>query len=82
MAELVNRQTTEKSTKHEDMLAEAIKRTKDELYRVAPVIAILDGVETLSEERENEVIEAMVKQNYHAIKKARTNTKWNRDFEV
>ena len=81
MAEIKNR-TEEKSTKHEDMLADAIQRTKDDLWRVAPVVALLDGVEKLSDEREQEVINAMVKHNYNAIKNSRTSNKFNREFEV
>ena len=82
MAEIKNNKRDELSTKHEDLLDEAIKRTKDDLWRVAPVVALLDGVEKLSEEREQEVINAMVKHNYHAMKHSRTNNKFNRDFEV
>ena len=82
MAEISDKNDRSKSTKHEDMLADAIERAKADLWIVAPVVAILDGVEKLSDERENEVIEAMVKQKYNAIKNARTSTKWNRDFEV
>lgn len=82
MAEISDRNDRSKSTKHEDMLADAIERAKADLWIVAPVVAILDGVDKLSDERENEVIEAMVKQKYNAIKNARTSTKWNRDFEV
>ena len=82
MAEISDKNDRSKSTKHEDMLADAIERAKADLWIVAPVVAILDGVEKLSDERENEVIEAMVKQKYTAIKNARTSTKWNRDFEV
>lgn len=82
MAEITDKNDRSKSTKHEDMLADAIERAKADLWIVAPVVAILDGVDKLSDERENEVIEAMVKQKYNAIKNARTSTKWNRDFEV
>lgn len=82
MAEISDKNDRSKSTKHEDMLADAIERAKADLWIVAPVVALLDGVEKLSDERENEVIEAMVKQKYNAIKNARTSTKWNRDFEV
>lgn len=82
MAEISDKNDRSKSTKHEDMLADAIERAKADLWIVAPVVAILDGVDKLSDERENEVIEAMVKQKYNAIKNARTSTKWNRDFEV
>lgn len=82
MAEILDKNDRSKSTKHEDMLADAIERAKADLWIVAPVVALLDGVDKLSDERENEVIEAMVKQKYTAIKNARTSTKWNRDFEV
>ena len=82
MAEISDKNDRSKSTKHEDMLADAIERAKADLWIVAPVVALLDGVDKLSDERENEVIEAMVKQKYAAIKNARTSTKWNRDFEV
>lgn len=82
MAEISDKNDRSKSTKHEDMLADAIERAKADLWIVAPVVAILDGVDKLSDERENQVIEAMVKQKYTAIKNARTSTKWNRDFEV
>ena len=82
MAEISDKNDRSKSTKHEDMLADAIERAKVELWIVAPVVALLDGVDKLSDERENQVIEAMVKQKYTAIKNARTSTKWNRDFEV
>lgn len=82
MAEISDKNDRSKSTKHEDMLADAIERAKADLWIVAPVVAILDGVEKLSDERENEVIEAMVKQKYTAIKNARTSTKWNREFKV
>lgn len=82
MAEISDKNDRSKSTKHEDMLADAIERAKADLWIVAPVVALLDGVDKLSDERENEVIEAMVKQKYTAIKNARTSTKWNRDFEV
>ena len=82
MAEISDKNVRSKSTKHEDMLADAIERAKVELWIVAPVVALLDGVDKLSDERENQVIEAMVKQKYTAIKNARTSTKWNRDFEV
>lgn len=82
MAEISDKNDRSKSTKHEDMLADAIERAKADLWIVAPVVAILDGVEKLSDERENEIIAAMVKQKYNAIKNARTSTKWNRDFEV
>ena len=82
MAEISDKNDRSKSTKHEDMLADAIERAKTDLWIVAPVVALLDGVDKLSDERENEFIEAMVKQKYTAIKNARTSTKWNRDFEV
>lgn len=82
MAEISDKNDRSKSTKHEDMLADAIERAKADLWIVAPVVALLDGVDKLSDERENQVIEAMVKQKYTAIKNARTSTKWNRDFEV
>ena len=82
MAEISDKNDRSKSTKHEDMIADAIERAKADLWIVAPVIALLDGVDKLSDERENQVIEAMVKQKYTAIKNARTSTKWNRDFEV
>ena len=82
MAEISDKNDRSKSTKHEDMPADAIERAKADLWIVAPVVALLDGVDKLSDERENEVIEAMVKQKYTAIKNARTSTKWNRDFEV
>ena len=82
MAEISDKIDRSKSTKHEDMLADAIERAKADLWIVAPVVALLDGVDKLSDERENQVIEAMVKQKYTAIKNARTSTKWNRDFEV
>lgn len=82
MAEISDKNDRSKSTKHEDMLADAIERAKADLWIVVPVVALLDGVDKLSDERENQVIEAMVKQKYTAIKNARTSTKWNRDFEV
>ena len=82
MAEISDKNDRSKSTKHEDMLADAIERAKADLWIVAPVVALLDGVDKLSDERENEVIEAMVKQKYTAIKNSRTSTKWNREFKV
>ncbi len=85
MAEIRNRNGNgieEKSTKHEDMLADAIQRTKDDLWRVTPIVALLDGVEKINDEREQEVINAMVKHNYNAIKNSRTSNKFNREFEL
>lgn len=72
MAEIKNKnEVKEYATDEAGMMADAKAYARDDFRTVEPLVARLDGVDKLSDERRKEVAEALIQVKYDAIRAKR-----------